>query len=317
MFDIRRLVVLAEVAARGSLSAAAGHLNYTTSGVSQQISALERDVGAVLLDRGPNGARLTAAGRRLLDHSEVILSAVAHAERDLEILTAGDEQRLRIASFTSAAATILPPALAHLRSQRPGVEIELLSADPQDAVGLLDTERVDAAVITSVPGERPDLPGLHIVPVYDDEFFVVLPARHRLAGLAELPFSALAADQWVISTATGDCPDVRVFQKACREAGFVPDVAFRADDYTTVQGMVAANMGISLVPSLAVGSARADVLVRRVAGHRPARRISLATSRIPEDGTALATLLSLTRSVGARLSADGVYSDSARPLTVA
>lgn len=317
MFDVRRLVVLREVAGRGSLSAAAAHLNYTTSAVSQQITALERDVGAVLLDRGPNGTRLTAAGRRLLDHCDAIISAVAAAERDLHTLAAGDGRRLRIASFASAAATILPQALAQLRTLRPDVDIELLSADPEDAVALLAADGADAAVVTSVPDERPDFPGLHLFPVYDDEFFVVLPTRHRLAGLTELPFSALAADQWVISTATGECADVRVFQKACRDAGFVPKVAFRADEYATVQGMVAANLGISLVPSLAVGSARADVLVRRVATRRPVRRISLATSGVPGEGTALSTLVSSVRSVGGRFNAEGVYSDSVRPLTVA
>lgn len=310
-------MVLREVAGRGSLSAAAGHLNYTTSAVSQQITALERDVGAVLLDRGPYGARLTAAGRRLLDHSDTIMSAVAAAERDLETLAAGEARRVRIASFASAAATLLPRAVAQLRTLRPEVTIQFLSADPEEAVALLAADGAEAAVITSVPGERPDFPGLHLVPVYDDEFFVVLPARHRLADLAELPFSALAADQWVISTATGECPDVRVFQKACREAGFVPKVAFQADEYATVQGMVAANLGVSLVPSLAVGSSRADVVVRRVTARRPVRRILLATNRIPEGGSALSILLAAVRSVGDQLTVDGVCSDSVRPLTVA
>ena len=102
-----------------------------------------------------------------------------------------------------------------------------------------------------MPGEDAEFSGVHTMPVYDDEFFVVLPARHRLAAAAEVPFAALAAEQWVVSSETGTCPDVRVFQQACRRAGFIPSVTFRSEDYPTVQGLVAANLGVSLVPSLA------------------------------------------------------------------
>ncbi len=97
---------------------------------------------------------------------------------------------------------------------------------------------------------------MHRVAVYDGEFFVVLPAGHRLARAAEVPFAALASDQWVVSSAAGTCPDTRVFHQACRRAGFTPSVTFRAEDYTTVQGLAAANIGASLVPSLAVPGTR-------------------------------------------------------------
>jgi DNA-binding transcriptional LysR family regulator len=153
--------------------------------------------------------------------------------------------------------------------------------------------------------------------VYDDEFFVVLPARHRLAAAAQVPFAALAGEQWVVSTETGACPDVRVFQQACRRAGFIPSVTFRAEDYSTVQGLVAASLGVSLVPSLAAGGVRADVAVRRVAGPRPVRRISMATVDSPAAGTPLATFLSLVRAVGAHLRAKAVYSVPERPFSVA
>lgn len=317
MFDVRRLVVLQEVARCGSLSAAAASLNYTTSAVSQQITALERDVGVALLVRSSTGARPTPAGTKLLDHADVILRAVAAAERDLALLATANPGVVRVASFTSAAATILPWVFARFKAVLPDVEVKLLAADPDEGVELLGNDGVDAAVITEVPGERAEFPGLHTVAVYDDEFFVVLPARHRLAAAAEVPFAALAKEQWVVSTATGSCPDVRVFQQACRRAGFIPSVTFRAEDYTTVQGLVAANLGVSLVPSLALGGVRGDVVVRRVAGRRPVRRIAVATADRPADGTPLATLLELVRTVGARMSADPVYSVSERPFSVA
>ena len=314
---MRRLRVLQEVARCGSLSAAATALNYTTSAVSQQITALERDIGTALLVRGPSGARPTPAGTRLLEHAAVILRAVADAEQDLRRLAGASPDLIRVASFTSAAAVILPRALARFRSRYPRTEIQLIEADPDDGVALLSTGGADAAIITEVPGERSQYADVVAVPVYDDEFHVVLPAGHRLAESVEVPLPALAAEQWVVSSATGACPDTRVFHNACRHAGFAPSVTFRAEDYSTVQGLVAANIGVSLVPSLAASGARTDVAVRRVAGPRPVRRIAIATAAAPETGTALAALIALVQAVGARLTADPVFSVPARPFSVA
>ena len=317
MFDVRRLVVLQEVVRCGSLSAAAVTLSYTTSAVSQQITALERDIGSTLLVRSPTGVRPTAAGTRLLDHAETILGAIATAERDLQRLGTARPDVVRVASFASAAATILPRAIARFRVLCPGVDVELVSADPEEGVELLTKGGADAAVITEVPGEAPEFPGVHSVPVYDDEFFVVLPSAHRLASTVELPFAALSRERWIVSTETGTCPDVRVFQRACRSAGFVPSVTFRNNDYSTVQGLVAANLGVSLVPSLAAVGSRTDVALRRVAGRRPVRRIALATADPPVDGAPLAKFVSLVREASARISADAVYSVPERPFSVA
>ncbi|MBS1694108.1 MAG: LysR family transcriptional regulator [Actinobacteria bacterium] len=317
MFDVRRLVVLQEVVRCGSLSAAAASLSYTTSAVSQQITALERDVGSVLLIRSPSGARPTPAGTTLLEHACGILDSISAAERDLIRLATAAPERIRIASFASAAAAILPRAFAQFRGVYPQTELELVTADPDEGVAMLRSDGVDASFITEVPGEATDFPGVHRVPVYDDEFFVVLPLRHRLAAAAEVPFVALATEQWVVSSATGTCPDTRVFQQACRRAGFAPSVTFRAEDYSTVQGFVAANMGVSLVPALAASHSRGDVAVRRVAGHRPVRRIAVATVNPPASGSPLAAMVSLLRAVGERLAADAVYSVPARPFSVA
>ena len=292
-------------------------MSYTTSAVSQQITALERDVGVSLLERGPWGARPTPAGTRLLEHAERIIAAITAAETDLRQLATASPDLIRVASFTSAAAAILPRALARFRTQHPRTEVRLVDADPDDGVALLANGGADAAIITEVPGEPAQYSDVVAVPVYDDEFFVVLPPNHRLATVAEVPLLALADEQWVVSSATGTCPDTRVFHNACRHAGFVPSVTFRAEDYSTVQGLVAANLGVSLVPSLAAAGARTDVAVRRVAGRRPVRRIAVATATAPERGTALATWVALVRNVGARLTADEVYSVPARPFSVA
>lgn len=317
VFDVRRLVVLQEVARCGSLSAAAAALNYTTSAVSQQISALERELGAAVLVRGPAGAKPTPAGARLLEHATGILDAISDAEREVQQCATAAPDVVRVASFASAAAEILPTAMARFRLVYPGARFALIPADPEDGVLLLRAGDADVAMVTEVPGEGPEFAGTVTVPVYDDEFLVVLPRTHRLAAAAEVEFSALAGEEWVVSSATGTCPDTRVFRNACQRAGFTPSVTFRSEDYLTVQRLVAADLGVSLVPSLAVSQARDDVAVRRVAGHRPVRRIALAVPQAPAQGSAIGVLIALIRSVGVRLAETGVLSVPARPFSVA
>lgn len=300
VFDVRRLLVLQEVARCGSLSAAATALNYTTSAVSQQISALERELGVAVLVRGPGGAVPTPAGTRLLEHAATILGAVAAAERDLRQGPNAAPDQLRVASFASAAALILAPALARFRVAYPGVRLRLVPADPEDGVVLLRHGGADVAVVTEVPGDAPAFPGLLTIPVYEDEFVVMLPRTHRLAGAPEVDLAALAGDEWVVSSATGTCPDSRVFRKACERAGFIPSVTFTPEDHLAVQGLVAAGLGVSLVPSLAVRQNRDDVVVRRVSGRPPVRRVALALRHSPRSGTALAVLVAMVGSVGER-----------------
>ncbi|WP_046318694.1 LysR family transcriptional regulator [Mycobacterium sp. UM_Kg1] len=316
MFDVRRLVVLQEIARAGSLSAAAVALNYTTSAVSQQVTALERDLCCSLLVRGPSGARLTPAGRKLLEHVPAIMGAVAAAERDLASITSRPGV-VRIASFASAAAMILPPAIAQARRALPGIGVELVAVDPDDGVELLRSGDADAAMVTEVPGERPEFPGISTMGVYNDEFFVVLPLGHRLAGRAEVTLADLASDNWVVSTQTGQCPDTRVFRTACRRAGFEPTVSYRAEEYATVQGLVAAGLGVSLVPSLAASGARSDVAVRRVAGHRPVRTVAIATTSPPAPASVLAAVIGFIAAAGAAIAEGTACSVAARASSVA
>lgn len=315
---MRRLVVLREAARCGSLSAAATALNYTTSAVLQQITALERDIGTILLMRSPSGVRPTAAGTRLLEHADTVLGAVTAAERDLARMISARPGVVRVASFATAAATILPRAIARFRTLCPDIEIELVPADRAKGVAMLVTGDVDAVVMTEVPGDDPEFPRVHTDAVYDDEFHVVLPATHRLAAASAVPFAALADERWIVSTGTGVCPDVRVFERACRQAGFVPSVTYRAGDYSTVQELVAADLGVSLVPSLAAyGGVHPDVAIRRVSGSAAVRRISIATTQAPGGSTPLATFVSLVRTAGTQLRTEAVYSVANRHFSVA
>src|SRR5919202_6553159 len=133
MLDVRRLRVLREVAARGSFSAAAEALHFTQSAVSQQIAALEREAGMPLVDRSARGVRLTHAGEVLVGHAEAILARLGEAEAELEALAGLRGGRVRMAAFESAAASLMPLAIASFRAAHPGVELSLIMAEPEDA----------------------------------------------------------------------------------------------------------------------------------------------------------------------------------------
>src|SRR5919107_6338127 len=147
MLDVRRLRVLREVAACGSFSAAAESLAYTQSAVSQQIAALERECATKLLERGPRGVRLTDAGRALVQHADAILARIADAEEELAAIAGLRGGRLRIATFQSAGATLVPRALGEFHRRHPDVELSASTAEVQQAHEWLRSGEIDVAIV--------------------------------------------------------------------------------------------------------------------------------------------------------------------------
>src|SRR5919109_1496177 len=186
MLDVKRLRVLKEVAQRGSFSAAGEALGYTQSAVSQQIAALERETGSTLVERSARGVRLTDAGRALVEHSDGILARVAAAEQELEAIAGLRGGRVRLASFATAGATLVPLAIATFSRQHPGVELSLVEAEPEEALAGLKNGELDVAMTfeySSLPrsyyeGQRQDVEVVHLL---DDPMYVALPVDHPLA----------------------------------------------------------------------------------------------------------------------------------------
>src|SRR2546423_9585190 len=146
MLDVRRLRVLREVARRGSFSAAAEALGYTQPAVSRQVALLEQETGATLLERRPDGARLTDAGELLVAHADAILARLQDAEDELGALLGLRAGRLRMSTLTSAATTIIPPAIAEFRRRLPGVELSVAMIDPVGVLPVLRSGELDLAV---------------------------------------------------------------------------------------------------------------------------------------------------------------------------
>jgi DNA-binding transcriptional LysR family regulator len=278
MLDTRRLRVLCEVARHGSFSAAAATLGYTQPAVSRQIATLEAEVGTVLIRRVPQGAVLTDAGRLLVDRGEQILGRLADVELELKALAGLEGGQLRLASFASAASSILPLAIADFRARYPAVEVNVMMADPAESLPRLRAGELDLAIsheplsggAYGLGGDQPV--GLDLVHLFDDPMYVALPLGHPLADEAEVGLAQFAGQPWMLAT-TNSCPDSRLFLRACHDAGFEPQIAFQNDDYPAILGFVAAGVGVALVPDMAARGVRDDVVIRELQPAAPSRPI--------------------------------------------
>jgi DNA-binding transcriptional LysR family regulator len=267
---------LREVAAKGSFSAAAESLAYTQSAVSQQIAALEREAQTKLVERSARGVRLTEAGRALVKHADAILARLADAEAELEAIAGLRGGRLRLVSFPTAAATVMPRAISEFRERHPFVELSLEPAEPPEALEKLRAGECDIALTIDAPFAAEDEEGVDKVHLLDDPMYVALPIAHPLAQEPKVRLEELASDPW-IGGLSGGHPDALIVLRACHAAGFEPRIAFHSDDYLAIQGFIAAGMGVSLIPDLALLATREDVAIRAVAGSAPFRTVQAAT----------------------------------------
>ena len=271
VLDAARLRVFREVVRRGSLSAAAEALSFTQPAVSRQIAALEREAGAQLLERTPRGIRLTEAGRVLLGHAEAILDRMAIARSQVESVASLTGGRLRIGSFQTANATIVPRAIAAFARAHPDVELSLAEAITPAAVARLRAGEIDVAVVAQLPDL--DTADLEIVDLVDDEIFVALPAGHRLAHKPKLRLRDLRDETWI--EAPGG-PAQRPLLSAALASGFEPRIRFGAEQWLSKQGLVAAGVGVTLIPGLAIVSVRDDIVLRSLGPDAPRRKVVAA-----------------------------------------
>jgi DNA-binding transcriptional LysR family regulator len=307
MLDVRRLRVLLEVARQGSFSAAANSLGYTQPAISRQIATLEAEVGLILVRRVPQGVVLTGAGRLLVDRAEGIFARLTDAELELRALQGLEGGTLRLASFASAAAAILPLAVAEFRHRYPAIELDVRMADPVDSLPLLRGGELDLALshdfLASDPGSESGLAveragDIEMIHLFDDPMYVAMRADHPLADVGPLELARFAEDPWMLAT-TDTCPDSRLFLRACYAAGFEPRIAFQNDDYQAILGFVAAGVGVALIPDMVARGVRDDVVVRDLDPPAPARPI-LAVLPSGYRSPAAAAMLDILREVSER-----------------
>jgi DNA-binding transcriptional LysR family regulator len=299
MLNLGRLRVLCEVIERGSFSGAADALSYTQSAVSQAIARLEAEVGTTLVVRDRRGVRPTAAGLTLIEQAEAIFSQVEAAEEELAAVMGLRGGRLRMASFPSAGATLMPEAIAVFRTGHPDIALTMAEGEPEEVAPRLRAGEFDLALLYEFPGvvEWTDAT-LRSVTLLEDPMHVVLPVAHPLAAKDHLTLPDLSEEEWVQTSASSPC--ARHVVRSCLSAGFEPKVTFESDDYETVQGLVAAGVGVAVIPQLALTRTRGDTVVRELSPGSPTRKVIAATVRGPGVSPAAKTMLQVLTDVAER-----------------
>ena len=245
--DVQRLRAFALVLDLGSISAVASVLGYTQSAVSQQLAALEREVGTALVDRSQRPLRATHAGAVLHPHVERVLAALGGADAAVEDLRGGT-LRLRLAAFPSALSSFVPTAVRDLRRRHSELVVQVLQLETREAVERLRGGDADLAVVHHMPGVAvPETAGLQRRRLLVDHLYVVLPEGHPLARRDAVSVSDLEAEPLILPRR--DTPAGRfrsVVEHLCAQAGFAPRVAYELDDLPAAQAFAAA--GIAAVP---------------------------------------------------------------------
>lgn len=246
--DPRRLMIFRTVTRAGSLGAAARELGWSQPAVSQHLRQLEREAGCTLLLRGPRGVRPTEAGALLLARVDTIAAQLDMAAEELAGVASLRRGRVRLAAFPSASATLVPPALARLAEASPGLDVALTEAEPPAARALLDDGQVDVALVFGYrEAPVPTAADLAWVPLGREPVRLVLPPR-RVAGRQAVTLDVLADEPWIAG-----CERCRAhLVHLCAEAGFTPHIRHVTDDYVVVQNLVAAGLGVALLPKSAL-----------------------------------------------------------------
>lgn len=274
--DPRRLLIYRTVVRNGSIGAGARELGWTQPAVSQHLAALEKEVGTQLLLRSSSGVTPTEAGRRLFAHAESIAAQLHAAEEELADITALRRGSVRFATFPSAAAVLLPPALARMREEAAGVEVTFSELEPPESVLGLQENELDLALIFRYSCTSIDAEGtLEWTPILEDRVLAVLPEDHPRAQDPDLTLAELASESWIAG-----CERCRSnLLDSARRAGFSPTVHHSTDDATVVQQLILHGAGIALMTEIALESAPSEgIVVRDLPGLEP-RTIGLINRR--------------------------------------
>jgi len=279
MLDVTRLRVIEAVARHGSVTAAAKELHYSQPSVTHHLARLEAETGAQLLQRVGRGIRLTQAGQLLADRAAEILGRIDAVDAELAAhvgLTAG---RVRLAGFSSAIGSLIPGAVAALAGSHPGLQIGLTDVHPPEALELLRTGKIDVAVIFRYDETEPEPTGVRLHHLLDDPLYLLSSGQgQRLADLRDAT--------WIAGCAR--CRSHLL--SLCAEEGYEPQIGYTSDDMVVMQTLVAAGLGVTTMPGLALRAHRAEGIV---ANQLPGswRHVYAATYGEPPDPPATAALL--------------------------
>jgi DNA-binding transcriptional LysR family regulator len=299
MLDLRRLKIFAAVADGGSFTAAAATLYLTQPAVSQQMAILEREAGVTLFERVPRGIRLTEAGELLSKRVAGLLAEMTVLEDELHALGGGG-QEVHLGAFPTAGADLVPLAIRRSRELHPDVRVVLTPAHANDVVAQLHSSRIQIGLVWDYDfAPQDDDPAFDRFELLADPLLVVLPADHAAAGEPAVALRDLADEPWIIRAHRP--PYAQAFEQMCRIAGFEPRVAFRTDNYQSVQGLVAAGAGLGVAPRLSLFPRRDDIVALPMRAPVFARRIAALAGPEGSRSSAVDDMLEVLRAAADEL----------------
>lgn len=296
MYSLTRLRLLREVSLRGTLAAAAEALGYNPSSVSHQLKLLEQEVGARLLEPVGRKVRLTDAAAVLVRHTEAILERLERAEADIALAKQHVAGTVHVATFQTAAHTVIPAALKSLQALHPGLDVHVAHIPVEEAIPGLLARDYDLVLQEDYPGNpRAAVDGADITPLGLDPLWLVTPPSFGGPGLSEL-----SETNWIMEP---DGTLARRWQLSiCRNAGYEPRIAFESSDVLLHVHLVTEGLGAALVPGLALASADRTRITASPLPGAPKRRISLAIRTGSSQSPAIAAVRdALSAAAAARL----------------
>jgi molybdate transport repressor ModE-like protein len=264
--DPGRVLTFRAVAHQGSFSRAARELALSQPSVSNQVAALERELGTRLIERRPGGLRLTRAGEILVEHADAIAERFELATTQLAAVAQGERTRLRIGAFPTALAGFVPSAIARLRVAFPDTQV-LVEEGTDDLPARVRSGELHLAVaFEDVATPREELGGLERRKLMRERFLVALAPDHRLAGRSRVRLTDLSGDDWTAASTDG------LIARACRAAGFEPNLISITHDQLAIRALIARGLAVTLVPELLADPFK-DLALRPIAGAGPARDV--------------------------------------------
>lgn len=277
MLDMRRLLVFREVARLASFSLAADILHYSQSSISHHVSRLEGEVGAKLFVRQPGGrATVTAAGQALLARTERLLRDAAEAEAEVAEIAEGRSRRIRVGAFSMASTAYLPPAVARLRKTHPESTVMLREGEPARLLQDLEEGALDVVVLfDDLHFPLPVPYSVTYRHLFDEKILLGLPRGHRLSTFDVVSLADLADELW-LGGAGHTSHHTQILLNSCRSAGFEPTIAVYSNSFVASMRLVAAGVGLALVPEMSVDEIDHNVVCRPLVP-APTRRVGVAS----------------------------------------
>jgi DNA-binding transcriptional LysR family regulator len=277
MLNLQRLKLLDVFARVGTVRAVADELVMSPSAVSQQLAVLEAETGAVLFERAGRKLSLTAAGELLVERARGLLGQAEAVDAELAELSTEPAGRIRLGGFASSVSPLLTRAAGLLAESHPHLEVELHEIEPREATNALQQGRLDLVVTVDEADGTLLTPTITVVPLATDPLMAVLPLEHELASARSVSLAQLSGEKWALDHEGSYLGEL--VPRACRAAGFEPQVAGRFSSYGVLLAHVAASGSVAVLPELAIDPGVAAVPVKELDDRRIVIALRTGTAR--------------------------------------